>query len=250
MENQSCKQKKQPTDRPTNQNQGFYCLIVWITNPFDSLVHLSVFALKKVWDCHRRFVRHWNSVAILQMWKTCKKHPLQLSWKYLVSLTYTTDFPRPYLTNVSQKIKMVINSLASIQGKNYMPSKNKIRIVPKLVWCKLYHNSFWTQCLDMGFCCLLVFIFFSPSMKKCLNYFFCTKPRLLWKIQVTKPALPEFRIKFQRRRKQFCQFHFQRPFSYGIGLSKYIYPIRTCTLRTSQSLLIIIFSYKIKTTKS
>lgn len=82
------------------------------------------------------------SCCITDMWKTCKIHPLQLSWKYLVPLTYTPTFPCPYSTNRGQKIKMVINSLASIQGKNYMPSENKIRIVSKLVWCKLCHNSF------------------------------------------------------------------------------------------------------------
>lgn len=106
--------------------------------------------------------------------------------------------------DVRQKIKRVIYSLASVQGRNYMLTQNKIWIVPKLVCrCKwIPYNSFWIVTFRCDF--------FSPPMRKYLNYFFCTKPRLLWKILLIKPGLLEFHIKFQRQRKQFYQLLFQR----------------------------------------
>lgn len=106
--------------------------IVQITNLFACLVWPTVFALKKAWNYHRRVVRHWNSMALLETHENRVKHSYS-SWGGILSLAETLTFPGSFLTNRSQKTKMVIYSLASVQGRNDTSTENKIRIVPKLV---------------------------------------------------------------------------------------------------------------------
>lgn len=75
--------------------------------------------------------------------------------------------------------------------------------------------------------------FFCFTLKKCLNHFYCTKPKLLQKISVIKQTLLEFHIKFQRSRKQFCQLPSQRScLVASLAVPNWVstsIPLRTCT---------------------